>query len=264
MKKIKTEMSARSQELKNRFKTRSKSTLKNKKFDKIYEEKKFIKLIDDLWKFMGEFVTDTRDDFLDMYEIEEELKSSYKDYITVINTIKSDTLGWTLGDNDRENGNMGFLRVLLGDVNGRHIEYGIDLDELDDDIFYIDDEDYYLDDYGSNRPELAADLQTVFADSSEFSKFVETVKNELPSKLDKYTTEIENIVNNDFEDDRYPNEPDEDDSPNANESIKRLNITKKYFNESNYFKTKYGKLKYVSESGNLYKTDNGHVLKFVK
>ena len=44
--------------------------------------------------------------------------------------------------------------------------------------------------------------------------------------------------------------------------MKKLNITKKQFSESKYFTTKYGKLKYVSESGNVYKTDKGHVLRF--
>lgn len=264
MKKIKTEMSARSQELKNKFKSRTKSTLKNKKFDKIYEEKKFIKVIDELWEFMGEFISNTRDDFLDMYEIEEDIKSFNKKYIETIKTIKKDTLDWTLTENDRENGNMGFLRIRLGVINDIHLDYEVDLSEDEPDIFYVDDADYYLDDYGRNRQELAADLKTVFANASEFSKFVETVKKELPIKLDNYTTQLEKIENDDFEDDRYPNEPDEPDSPNANESIKRLNITKKYFNESNYFKAKYGKLKYVSENGKFYKTSKGQVLKFVK
>lgn len=44
--------------------------------------------------------------------------------------------------------------------------------------------------------------------------------------------------------------------------MKKLNITKKKFNESRYFQTKYGKLEYVSESGKLYKTTKGKVLKF--
>ena len=48
------------------------------------------------------------------------------------------------------------------------------------------------------------------------------------------------------------------------ESIKRLKITKETFNNSKYFKTKYGKLKYVSESGRYYKTTKGKVLQFVK
>lgn len=46
--------------------------------------------------------------------------------------------------------------------------------------------------------------------------------------------------------------------------MKKLNITKEQFNRSNYFQKKYGKLEYVSESGNLYKTNKGKVLKFVK
>ena len=44
--------------------------------------------------------------------------------------------------------------------------------------------------------------------------------------------------------------------------MKKLNITKDKFTESKYFTTKYGKLEYVSESGNVYKTDKGKVLKF--
>lgn len=44
--------------------------------------------------------------------------------------------------------------------------------------------------------------------------------------------------------------------------MKKLNITKKQFGESKYFTQKYGTLKYVSESGKIYKTDKGHLLKF--
>ena len=46
--------------------------------------------------------------------------------------------------------------------------------------------------------------------------------------------------------------------------MKKLNITKKHFNESKYFQDKYGKLEYVSESGEIYKTSKGQVIKFVK
>lgn len=44
--------------------------------------------------------------------------------------------------------------------------------------------------------------------------------------------------------------------------MKKLNITKEQFNKSRYFKTKYGTLKYVSESGKYFRTSKGHVLKF--
>ena len=44
--------------------------------------------------------------------------------------------------------------------------------------------------------------------------------------------------------------------------MKNLNITKKQFNESKYFQTKYGTLEYVCESGKIYKTSKGHLLKF--
>lgn len=46
--------------------------------------------------------------------------------------------------------------------------------------------------------------------------------------------------------------------------MKKLNITKERFEKSRYFQRKYGKLEYVSESGNLYKTNKGRILKFLK
>jgi len=47
-------------------------------------------------------------------------------------------------------------------------------------------------------------------------------------------------------------------------TMKTLDITKERFERSRYFKRKYGSLKFMSESGNLYKTDKGMVLKFTK
>ena len=44
--------------------------------------------------------------------------------------------------------------------------------------------------------------------------------------------------------------------------MKKLNITKEQFNRSRYFKNKYGKLENVSESGKLFKTSKGKLLKF--
>ena len=44
--------------------------------------------------------------------------------------------------------------------------------------------------------------------------------------------------------------------------MKKLNITKERFEKSRYFTKKYGKLEYVSESGNMYKTNKGKILKF--
>lgn len=44
--------------------------------------------------------------------------------------------------------------------------------------------------------------------------------------------------------------------------MKKLNITKEQFNKSRYFKNKYGTLEYVSESGKLFKTNKGQILKF--
>lgn len=46
--------------------------------------------------------------------------------------------------------------------------------------------------------------------------------------------------------------------------MKTLNITKEAFEKSNYFTRKYGKLAFVSESGKLFKTNKGKVLKFAK
>ena len=54
----------------------------------------------------------------------------------------------------------------------------------------------------------------------------------------------------------------DDDNEYMESNMKKLNITKKQYNESKYFQTKYGKLEYVSESGKLYKTTKGKVLKF--
>lgn len=45
--------------------------------------------------------------------------------------------------------------------------------------------------------------------------------------------------------------------------MKKLNITKEQFNRSRYFKNKYGKLEYVSESGKVFKTNKGKLLIFV-
>lgn len=46
--------------------------------------------------------------------------------------------------------------------------------------------------------------------------------------------------------------------------MRKLNITKERYEKSRYFNKKYGKLEYVSESGDVYKTDKGKVLKFIK
>ena len=46
------------------------------------------------------------------------------------------------------------------------------------------------------------------------------------------------------------------------EAALKLNTTKEAFEKSKYLQRKYGKLKYVSESGKIYKTSKGKVLKF--
>lgn len=47
-----------------------------------------------------------------------------------------------------------------------------------------------------------------------------------------------------------------------NNTMKKLNITKEQFNRSRYFQKKYGTLEYVNESGEVYKTSKGKLLKF--
>jgi len=46
--------------------------------------------------------------------------------------------------------------------------------------------------------------------------------------------------------------------------MKKLNITKEQFNRSRYFQKKYGTLEYVSESGKVFKTSKGKLLKFME
>ena len=45
-------------------------------------------------------------------------------------------------------------------------------------------------------------------------------------------------------------------------NMKKLNITKEQFNRSRYFQKKYGTLEYVSESGKVYKTSKGNLIRF--
>ena len=46
--------------------------------------------------------------------------------------------------------------------------------------------------------------------------------------------------------------------------MRRLYVTKEQFNKSRYFQKKYGKLMYVNESGDVYKTSKGKVVKLFK
>jgi hypothetical protein len=46
--------------------------------------------------------------------------------------------------------------------------------------------------------------------------------------------------------------------------MKKLSITKEQFEKSKYFTSKYGKLAFVSESGKIFKTNKGKILKFAK
>ena len=91
---------------------------------------------------------------------------------------------------------------------------------------------------------------------------------ELYDKLDKGGWKIEDVsISNITIKDLEFTKP----TMNARETItveskkmKKLNITKEQFNRSNYFQRKYGKLEYVSESGRLFKTSKGKVLKFTE
>ena len=49
---------------------------------------------------------------------------------------------------------------------------------------------------------------------------------------------------------------------NEEKNMKKLPITKETFEKSKYFQKKYGKLEYVSESGKVFKTNKGKILKF--
>ena len=46
--------------------------------------------------------------------------------------------------------------------------------------------------------------------------------------------------------------------------MKTLKITKERFEKSRYFQKKYGKLEYVSESGEIYMTESGELVRFLK
>ena len=47
-------------------------------------------------------------------------------------------------------------------------------------------------------------------------------------------------------------------------TMNKLNITKKQYSESKYLQKKYGKLEYVSESGKVFKTSKGHLIKLLQ
>ena len=67
MKKIKTEMSARSQELKNKVKSRLSTTLKNRRFDKSSERRNWNNFVDEFSNSARKFIWDNRADIIDMY-----------------------------------------------------------------------------------------------------------------------------------------------------------------------------------------------------
>ena len=67
MKKIKTEMSARSQELKNKVKSRLSTTLKNRRFDKSNERRNWNNFVSEFSDSARKFIWDNQDDIIDMY-----------------------------------------------------------------------------------------------------------------------------------------------------------------------------------------------------
>ena len=67
MKKIRTEMSARSQELKNKVKSRLSTTLKNRRFDKSSERRNWTNFVYEFSNSAIKFILDNKDDIIDMY-----------------------------------------------------------------------------------------------------------------------------------------------------------------------------------------------------
>ena len=60
-------MSARSQELKNKVKSRLSTTLKNRRFDKSSERRNWNNFVDEFSNSARKFIWDNRDDIIDMY-----------------------------------------------------------------------------------------------------------------------------------------------------------------------------------------------------
>lgn len=69
-----------------------------------------------------------------------------------------------------------------------------------------------------------------------------------------------------FEDEELSEVIDEEDldydTVYESKNMKTLNTTREHFEKSEYYTRKYGKLKFMSESGDKFKTDKGHVIKF--
>ena len=365
MKKIKTEMSARSQELKNKVKSRLSTTLKNRRFDKSSERRNWNNFVDEFSNSARKFIWDNRADIIDMYQIEQELKSADPKYSDTIKRIKEDVFWYFLRDVEEyadDSGEFGAkVKVYIGTFDETQIYYWVDLFEDDYDEIYFNKKSYLVAD--DDIPEIIEQFKSIFGDVNSAKKLIEAT-NELKGKLNKYMEKLEIFADEELEDDRYSNEleykvtyedgttdtvtsydaddngcdafsnydnitkieipngitkipyilcrdmtklksvtiPDgvtsigwgafydcnnlksvkvpknckiennafskdceviKDGSSKANESIKRLNVTKEAFNKSRYFQNKYGKLEYVSESGKLFKTDKGQVIKFV-
>ena len=60
-------MSARSQELKNKVKSRLSTTLKNRRFDKSSERRNWNNFVDEFSNSARKFIWDNRADIIDMY-----------------------------------------------------------------------------------------------------------------------------------------------------------------------------------------------------
>ena len=235
MKKLRTEMSARSQNL--RAKINDKINLRAKN-GRIKHRKTNEKLSPEFNKFreVVKWADAHREELLDICAMQKEL-SSYG--------ISCDIL---TGDN---------ILVIDLMLEGVAIEYK--MGNRDEKVFTLYDVGTH------ERLVTAWDIEdfiemmaeSEFADrgadfDKAISKWMKMYMNDeyLEEVMDKFESFADGIT------DEYPDEVDE--------SARKLNITKKQYNESRYFQKKYGKLKYVSESGKLFKTSKGNILKFMK
>ena len=235
MKKLRTEMSARSQNLRAKIDDKINIRAKN---GRIKHRKTNEKLSPEFNKFreVVEWADAHREELLDICAMQKEL-ASYG--------ISCDIL---TGDN---------ILVIDLMLEGVAIEYK--MGNRDEKVFTLYD-------VGTRERLVTAwDIEdfiemmaeSEFADRGDafdkaISKWMKMYMNDeyIEEVMDKFESFADGIT------DEYPDEVDE--------SARKLNITKKQYNESRYFQKKYGTLKYVSESGNIYKTSKGRILKFMK
>lgn len=236
MKKLRTEMSARSQNLRAKIKDKINLRAKNGRIrHRKSNEKKFPEF--NKFREVVKWADAHREELLDICAMQKELSSD---------EFKCDIL---VGDD-----------ILYIDLmrDGLIIEYGMGYRGVKMFTLYANRgwDELLIDD---NIDDFIKDL----AESSEFTYHCDDFDKAISAWMNKYMNDeyLEEVMAKfeSFADgitDEYPDEVDE--------SARKLNITKKQYNESRYFQKKYGKLEYVSESGNIYKTDKGRILKFMK